>query len=107
MSVSRSQQLLRGVAAALAVATLALPNPVFAGGLRSVAVAPRPETARTLAGAVTLDAAISQAERRYNARVVKAETKQEDGRTVFELRLLSEDGRVWTIRVDGATGAVL
>ena len=63
--------------------------------------------ARAFAGSLSLDEAVAQAEKRYNAKVVKAETKQEGGKTVYELRLLSDDGRVWTIRVDAATGAGL
>jgi uncharacterized membrane protein YkoI len=54
-----------------------------------------------------MDAAVKMAEQRFHARVVKAETQQGDGRTVYVLRLLDETGRVWTVRVDAASGAVL
>jgi uncharacterized membrane protein YkoI len=47
------------------------------------------------------------AEQRFHARVVKAEAEQENGHTVYVLRLLNEGGRVWTVRVDAASGALL
>jgi uncharacterized membrane protein YkoI len=56
--------------------------------------------------AMSLDEAVSMAERRFHARVVRAEPQQESGRTVYVLRLLNDSGRVWTVRVDAATGAV-
>ena len=58
-------------------------------------------------GGVSLDAVVRQMEQRFNARVVRAETRQEKGRTVYVLRLLSEDGKVWTVKVDADSGAVL
>lgn len=55
---------------------------------------------------ISLDAAVKQAERQYNARVIRAETRtSSDGRRVHVLRLLSEDGRVWTVKIDAANGA--
>lgn len=53
---------------------------------------------------LTLDEAVQRAERRYHARVVKAEAHNNDGRTVYVLRLVSNDGRVFTVRVDAQTG---
>jgi hypothetical protein len=64
------------------------------------------EPPRSIAG-VSLDRAIEQAERRYHARVVRANTVEADGRMVHVLRLLSEKGRVWTIRIDAASGGEL
>ncbi len=58
-------------------------------------------------GGVSLDAVVRQMEQRFNARVVRAETRQEKGRTVYVLRLLSADGKVWTVKVDADSGAVL
>ncbi len=55
----------------------------------------------------SLDAVVKQMEQRFNARVVRAETRQEKGRTVYVLRLLNADGKVWTVRVDADSGAVL
>lgn len=53
---------------------------------------------------ISLDEAVSRAERQYRARVVRTEVQDEDGRTVYVLKLLSEDGRVFTVRIDAATG---
>ena len=52
----------------------------------------------------SLDEAIESTERRHKARVVKANVVQDGGRCVYELRLLSDEGRVWTVRVDSRTG---
>ncbi len=53
---------------------------------------------------LTLDEAVQQAEKRYKARAVRAEEREENGRLVYHIRLLSEDGRVFDITVDAATG---
>jgi uncharacterized membrane protein YkoI len=53
---------------------------------------------------MSLDEAVQRAERRYHARVVKAEAHNSDGRTIYVLRLVSGDGRVFTVRVDAQTG---
>lgn len=53
---------------------------------------------------ISLDQAIAIAERRYKARVVRASTSESEGRRYHVLRLLSEEGRVWTVRIDAATG---
>lgn len=56
--------------------------------------------------ALTLDQAIEMAERRFRARVVRAAVEEVDGHRVYVLRLLSEQGRVWTVRVDAQSGSV-
>jgi uncharacterized membrane protein YkoI len=56
--------------------------------------------------ALSMDQAVRMVEQRYHARVVKAETSRDNGRTVYVLRLLSDSGRVWTVRVEAAGGAV-
>ena len=60
----------------------------------------------TTSSALSMDQAVKMVERRFHARVVKAETQRDNGRTVYVLRLLSDSGRVWTVRVDAADGAV-
>lgn len=60
-----------------------------------------------LAAAVSMEQAVKMTENRYHARVVKAQTQKDGGRTVYVLRLLNDSGHVWTVRVDAATGAVL
>ena len=67
-----------------------------------------PVPARTMAdGRISLDEAVARVERRYDARVVRAEEKNDDGRTVYRIRLLSADGRVFQVTVDAQTGDVL
>jgi len=59
------------------------------------------------AASVSMEQAVKMAEQRYKAKVVRAETQHNDGRTVYILRLLNESGRVWTVRVDATNGSVL
>jgi uncharacterized membrane protein YkoI len=54
--------------------------------------------------AISLDQAVTQAEKRYKARAVKAEEKRHGDRVEYRIRLLGEDGRVFEVRIDAATG---
>ncbi len=56
--------------------------------------------------ALTMDEAVDLAQRRYSARVVRAEVSDRGGRRVYLLRLLSKDGRVFNVTVDAATGSI-
>ena len=68
---------------------------------------PRGAEARPMAEqGLTLDEAVARMERQYKARAVRAEQDLRDGRTVYRIRLLSGDGRVFDVTVDAATGAV-
>jgi uncharacterized membrane protein YkoI len=58
-------------------------------------------------GSMSMDEAVRMVEERYHARVVKAQTQQDEGHTVYVLRLLNDAGRVWTVRVDPASRSVL
>jgi hypothetical protein len=53
---------------------------------------------------ISLNEAVSRAEAQYNARVVRTDVVDEDGRKVYVLKLLSENGRVFTVRVDANSG---
>ena len=55
---------------------------------------------------MSMDQAVRMVEQRYHDRVVKAETQLDEGRTLYVLRLLNDAGKVWTVRVDAASGAV-
>ena len=50
---------------------------------------------------------LAEVERRYAGRVIEAELEREDGRWVYEIRILPASGRVFELRLDGATGALL
>lgn len=56
-------------------------------------------------GGLSMDEAVDLAQRRYNARVVRAEVSERGGRRVYLLRLLSADGRVFNVRIDAASGS--
>jgi hypothetical protein len=53
---------------------------------------------------MSLDEAVRMAEAQYRARVVRTDVQDEDGRKVYVLKLLSDGGRVITVRIDAATG---
>jgi uncharacterized membrane protein YkoI len=53
-----------------------------------------------------MDQAVRMVEERYHARVVKAQTEQDEGRTLYVLRLLNDAGKVWTVRIDASSGSV-
>lgn len=50
---------------------------------------------------------LAEVQRRYLGRVIETELDQEDGRWVYEFRLLPPTGRVFELEVDAATGALL
>ena len=68
------------------------------------AVAVEPVVAAAPRDGISLDEAVSRAERQYHARVVRTDVQDEDGRKVYVLKLLSEDGRVITVRIDAQSG---
>jgi hypothetical protein len=78
-----------------------------AAGPGSAAPVPTPSVVVLTAATLSMDDAVRMAEQRYHARVVKAETQLDNGKTVYVLRLLNESGRVWTVRVDASSGTVL
>jgi uncharacterized membrane protein YkoI len=61
----------------------------------------------TQRGGVSLAQATSMAQGRYQGRVVRAETVQMGDRLVYEIRILGDDGRVRTVRIDAQTGSFL
>jgi hypothetical protein len=68
---------------------------------------PAPAVIVLTAASMSMDEAVKMAEQRFRARVVKAEAQRENGHTVYVLRLLNDSGRVWTVRVDAASGVLL
>ena len=71
-----------------------------------LAAAAQSATPPTPPAGLSMDQAVRKVEEQYHARVVKAETVQSEGHPVYLLRLLNESGKVWTVRVDPASGAV-
>ena len=58
------------------------------------------------AAPMTMSQAVKMAEKRFHARVLKAEAQKEGGSTTYVLKLLNDTGHVWTVRVDAANGSV-
>src|SRR5437868_745943 len=55
---------------------------------------------------VSLDQAVEMAQRRYRAKAVRAETVRDGDRRIHQIRLLSAEGKVWTVRIDAQSGAM-
>jgi uncharacterized membrane protein YkoI len=55
---------------------------------------------------ISLDEAVQMAQSRYRAKAVRAETVNNGGRRVHQIRLLSAEGKVTTVRVDAQTGSM-
>lgn len=56
---------------------------------------------------LSMNQAVMLAQHRFRARVVRVETQTQGGRTIYILRMLDGAGRVFAVRVDAATGAIL
>jgi uncharacterized membrane protein YkoI len=52
----------------------------------------------------SLDDAISLVKEKIGGRVLRAETLQRDNLTVYQIRIITDDGRVRTINVDAQNG---
>jgi uncharacterized membrane protein YkoI len=72
----------------------------------SVRAAPPPAAHSNATHEVSMEQAVKMVERQYHARVVKAETQRSDAHVTYALRLLNDSGKVWTVYVDAASGAV-
>jgi uncharacterized membrane protein YkoI len=100
--------LLAATAATSAIAVAAVKAPADRGGhVDASGTAAVLDSVGALAfkGDLSLDEAIDRAQKRYRARVVRAEQVEQGGRVVYVLRLLSDDdGRVFTVRVDARSG---
>jgi hypothetical protein len=56
---------------------------------------------------ISLAQATAIAQSQYRGRVVRAEAVERGDRVIYEIRILGDDGRVRTVRIDAQTGAVL
>ncbi len=72
------------------------------------ATAPAPASAvgAPAAGLMSMDQAVKMAEKKFHARVIKAETQKDGGKSIYVLKLLNDTGHVRTVHVDAATGSV-
>ena len=58
-------------------------------------------------GGISLGQATAMARSRYPGRVVRAEMVMIGERVVYEIRILGDDGRVRTVRIDAQTGSFM
>jgi uncharacterized membrane protein YkoI len=58
-------------------------------------------------GGISLGQATAMARSRYPGRVVRAEPVMIGDRVVYEIRILGDDGRVRTVRIDAQTGSFM
>jgi uncharacterized membrane protein YkoI len=59
------------------------------------------ELATLQRGCVSLNEAVEQVRRQYNGRIVSAKTVVNGNREVHEIKVLTDDGKVKTVRVQG------
>ena len=50
---------------------------------------------------------LEKVEREYQGQVLKVEFEHDDGRFLYEIRLLQQDGRMAKLKIDAADGRVL
>lgn len=87
-----------GAAVARAVTLSPMPSaPVLPAMRAQAASVPLHELSR--------EQALALVQRRYAARVLRADVLDRDGRRLYVFRLLSAAGQVWTVRVDAVSGA--
>ena len=55
----------------------------------------------------TLDQAVDKVRAMYGGKIIKASTRRQKGHPVHVIKILGDDGRVQTVRIDGITGQVL
>jgi hypothetical protein len=89
----------------LSVMAISVAMGMAAPGAIFVRVDPASEASVLQAGGISLGQAVAMVQARYGAKVMRAETVNEGDRVVHYIRLMSADrARVWTVRVDAATG---
>lgn len=91
----------------LAMLTLALLLAAPVAGQPPTLVAQQQDEAEREPGPANLEEAVEIAIKRYGGEAVRADTVERDGVEVHEIRLLLEDSRVRTVRIDPATGKII
>ena len=99
--------LVLGSAAAPSVATAAADDRGSRGERADGAATPAARIGAVgRADGMSLDRAVELVQRRYDAKVVRAEETRDGDDVVYRIRLLSADGRVFTVRVNARTGQI-
>ena len=65
----------------------------------------RPVTQR--AGILSLDQILRKADEQHAGRVLESELERKNGRDVYEVEVVDDQGRVWEMKFDARTGEVL
>lgn len=55
-------------------------------------------------GRISLDQAVEDVRKGHDGRVIRAETQELEGRPVYNIRLLKDNGRMERIRIDSDDG---
>ncbi len=55
----------------------------------------------------TLDQAVDKVRAMYGGKIIKASTQRQKGHPIHIIKILGDDGRVKTVRIDGITGQEL
>jgi uncharacterized membrane protein YkoI len=85
----------------------AVSHPSALSSAQSITITHRAGMVILADGGISMQQAVKMAEQKFKARVVRAESQDEGGKTVYVLRMLNDSGRVWTVRVDAATGTMI
>lgn len=56
---------------------------------------------------IPIEDAIQVAREQFEVTVIEAELEEEDGKTVWEIELVTKDGKIMEVHVDAITGEVL
>jgi uncharacterized membrane protein YkoI len=56
---------------------------------------------------LSLERILQEARVQHAGRVLESELEQQDGRYVYEVELVDDEGRVWEMKFDARTGEVL
>jgi uncharacterized membrane protein YkoI len=96
-------------ASVIAAMALALCAGALLGRAQQPGAASRVAVSRTSPrrAALSMAQAVRLAQRHFRARVVRAETQTQGDRTIYVLRMLDDTGRVFAVRVDAGSGAIL
>lgn len=67
----------------------------------------RARAARESGDIMPLEEILPGVERRFPGEIVKVELEREDGRWIYEIKLIDRDGRLVQLEIDARDGAVL
>lgn len=88
---------------------LCLAAPALSGPTRADPLSDFERAAAAVASGqiLPLAAIMADVQARYPGRVIEVELDDDDGALVYEVELVTEDGRLIEIEIDAATGAII